>query len=161
MRKRTGDGDPAGAQRLAEVAAVRVGQADVDDQDIRHAGLDAREQLRSAADRVGVESLLAEAAPKHRAQLVVVLDDQHPGAGHSASSMAPISRSGGMCSGGVQTADTTLPPMKPATAKMLNKVPEVTLYFWIIKVLCTTVGETAADYLNVNLEARPDRTRRS
>jgi uncharacterized membrane-anchored protein len=35
--------------------------------------------------------------------------------------------------------------------KMLNKVPEITLYFWIIKVLCTTVGETAADYLNTNL----------
>jgi uncharacterized membrane-anchored protein len=34
---------------------------------------------------------------------------------------------------------------------MLNKVPEVTIYFWIIKVLCTTVGETAADYLNSNL----------
>ncbi len=34
---------------------------------------------------------------------------------------------------------------------MLNKVPEVTLYFWIIKILCTTVGETAADFLNVNL----------
>ena len=34
---------------------------------------------------------------------------------------------------------------------MLNKVPEVTLYFWIIKVLCTTVGETAADYLNETL----------
>jgi uncharacterized membrane-anchored protein len=34
---------------------------------------------------------------------------------------------------------------------MLNKVPEVTIYFWIIKVLCTTVGETAADYLNTNL----------
>lgn len=34
---------------------------------------------------------------------------------------------------------------------MLNKVPEVTLYFWIIKVLCTTVGETAADFLNGNL----------
>ena len=34
---------------------------------------------------------------------------------------------------------------------MLNKVPEVTLYFWIIKIMCTTVGETAADYLNVNL----------
>ena len=34
---------------------------------------------------------------------------------------------------------------------MLNKVPEVTLYFWIIKVLCTTVGETAADFLNANL----------
>jgi uncharacterized membrane-anchored protein len=36
-------------------------------------------------------------------------------------------------------------------AAMLNKVPEVTAYFWIIKVLCTTVGETASDFLNVNL----------
>ncbi|MEA2429020.1 MAG: hypothetical protein QOF37_2648 [Thermoleophilaceae bacterium] len=34
---------------------------------------------------------------------------------------------------------------------MLNKVPEVTMYFWIIKVLCTTVGETFADYLNSSL----------
>lgn len=31
---------------------------------------------------------------------------------------------------------------------MLNKVPEVTLYFWLIKILCTTVGETAADNLD-------------
>ena len=30
----------------------------------------------------------------------------------------------------------------------LNKVPEVTGYFWLIKVLCTTVGETFADNLN-------------
>jgi uncharacterized membrane-anchored protein len=35
--------------------------------------------------------------------------------------------------------------------QMLNKVPEITLYFWIIKILCTTVGETAADYLNTTL----------
>jgi uncharacterized membrane-anchored protein len=35
--------------------------------------------------------------------------------------------------------------------QMLNKVPEVTIYFWIIKILCTTVGETAADYLATNL----------
>lgn len=35
--------------------------------------------------------------------------------------------------------------------QMLNKVPAITLFFWIIKVLCTTVGETAADYLNSNL----------
>nr|WP_255807906.1 hypothetical protein [Cohnella mopanensis] len=33
----------------------------------------------------------------------------------------------------------------------MNKVPEVTIYFWIIKVMATTVGETAADYLNFNL----------
>ncbi len=34
---------------------------------------------------------------------------------------------------------------------MLNKVPKITLYFWIIKILCTTVGETAADFLNTKL----------
>ncbi len=34
---------------------------------------------------------------------------------------------------------------------LLSKVPEVTLWFWIVKVLCTTVGESAADYLNVSL----------
>ena len=31
---------------------------------------------------------------------------------------------------------------------MLNKVPEVTVYFWVIKILCTTVGETASDNLS-------------
>ena len=35
--------------------------------------------------------------------------------------------------------------------QLINKVPEVTLYFWIIKILCTTVGETAADLLNEKL----------
>jgi uncharacterized membrane-anchored protein len=34
---------------------------------------------------------------------------------------------------------------------MLNKVPEITIYFWVIKVLATTVGETAADYLSTTL----------
>jgi uncharacterized membrane-anchored protein len=35
--------------------------------------------------------------------------------------------------------------------QMLNKVAEVTIYFWVIKILCTTVGETASDYLAGNL----------
>jgi uncharacterized membrane-anchored protein len=48
---------------------------------------------------------------------------------------------------------TTTSSVAPAatispTRRMLNKVPEVTLYFWIIKVLCTTVGETGADQLD-------------
>jgi uncharacterized membrane-anchored protein len=34
---------------------------------------------------------------------------------------------------------------------MLNKVPEVTVFFWIIKILCTTVGESFADYINETL----------
>lgn len=36
-------------------------------------------------------------------------------------------------------------------ANLWSKVPEVTAFFWIIKVLATTVGETAADYLNASL----------
>jgi len=40
---------------------------------------------------------------------------------------------------------------RPRARELLNKVPQVTIYFWVIKVLCTTVGETAADFLNVNL----------
>jgi uncharacterized membrane-anchored protein len=35
--------------------------------------------------------------------------------------------------------------------QMLSKVPEVTIFFWIIKIMATTVGETAADFLNDNL----------
>jgi uncharacterized membrane-anchored protein len=34
---------------------------------------------------------------------------------------------------------------------LLNRVPEVTLAFWVIKILSTTTGETAADYLNADL----------
>ena len=32
-----------------------------------------------------------------------------------------------------------------------SKVPEITIFFWVIKILCTTIGETAADFLNTNL----------
>src|SRR4051812_35503887 len=41
----------------------------------------------------------------------------------------------------------------PATSerRFLNKVPEVTIWFWIIKVLCTTVGESFADWINETL----------
>ena len=34
---------------------------------------------------------------------------------------------------------------------MLNKVPEITIWFWIIKILCTTVGESFADWIAVDL----------
>jgi uncharacterized membrane-anchored protein len=35
--------------------------------------------------------------------------------------------------------------------EMFNKVPEVTVAFWIIKIMSTTVGETGADYLAVHV----------
>ncbi len=38
----------------------------------------------------------------------------------------------------------------PTLSTWLNKVPEVTLSFWIIKIMSTTVGETGADYLAVD-----------
>ncbi|WP_406101070.1 hypothetical protein OG698_02180 [Streptomyces sp. NBC_01003] len=37
-------------------------------------------------------------------------------------------------------------PLAPVR-RMANKVPEVTIYFWIIKVLTTGMGETASDIL--------------
>ena len=43
----------------------------------------------------------------------------------------------------------TLP--ETSTRQWLNKVPEVTALFWIIKMISTTVGETAADFLNESL----------
>lgn len=41
-------------------------------------------------------------------------------------------------------------PSTTSPFQRLNKVPEVTLSFWIIKIMSTTVGETGADYLAVN-----------
>jgi uncharacterized membrane-anchored protein len=45
------------------------------------------------------------------------------------------------------TMKTTTAPTSPYC---LNKVPEVTLSFWVIKIMSTTVGETGADFLAVN-----------
>ena len=33
--------------------------------------------------------------------------------------------------------------------QMLSKVPEIIIWFWVIKILCTTVGETFADWINM------------
>jgi uncharacterized membrane-anchored protein len=44
---------------------------------------------------------------------------------------------------------TTLDHRTPV--KAIARVPAVTTFFWIIKVLATTVGETFADFLNTNL----------
>ncbi|MFT4262012.1 MAG: hypothetical protein QM572_01395 [Nocardioides sp.] len=39
----------------------------------------------------------------------------------------------------------------PRARTLLNKVPEITLWFWVIKILCTTVGESFADWINMTL----------
>jgi uncharacterized membrane-anchored protein len=49
------------------------------------------------------------------------------------------------------TTDAIQRSAAPSGRELLNKVPEVTAFFWIIKILCTTVGETVADFLATNL----------
>jgi uncharacterized membrane-anchored protein len=49
-----------------------------------------------------------------------------------------------------------MPALRATT--MLNKVPAVTLVFWIIKIMSTTVGETGADYLAVHVGLGAART---
>jgi len=41
--------------------------------------------------------------------------------------------------------------VNPRLPLLLNKIPEVTGIFWVIKILSTTVGETGADYLAVHV----------
>ena len=41
--------------------------------------------------------------------------------------------------------------MSTDTRRLANKVPEVIVWFWVIKILCTTVGESFADYINETL----------
>ncbi|MEI9422621.1 hypothetical protein O7A70_15745 [Mesorhizobium sp. Cs1299R1N1] len=44
-----------------------------------------------------------------------------------------------------------LAPNTPPAAPSPNRVPDVALDFWLIKLMAVTMGETAADYLAVNL----------
>lgn len=44
-----------------------------------------------------------------------------------------------------------LSPARNRFEPALNRVPKVTVDFWLIKLMAVTVGETAADYLAVNL----------
>ena len=58
-----------------------------------------------------------------------------------------VRRSGAVRLGPMTSIDEPLTRAR----QMLNKVPEVTVYFWVIKILCTTVGESFADYINETL----------
>ncbi|MCU1345082.1 MAG: putative rane-anchored protein, partial [Acidimicrobiia bacterium] len=54
---------------------------------------------------------------------------------------------------------TALGRREPQSSRILrNKVPEVTIWFWFIKVLCTTVGESFADWINSTLGVGLEKT---
>jgi len=42
--------------------------------------------------------------------------------------------------------------MDPTKQEALRKVPEVTLIFWIIKILATTLGETGGDAVSMSMK---------
>src|SRR6476646_12115429 len=48
-------------------------------------------------------------------------------------------------------SETTGSPAVKSPRTMLSKVPEITVWFWVIKILCTTVGESFADWINMTL----------
>lgn len=41
--------------------------------------------------------------------------------------------------------------MDNSAERALNKVPEVTLLFWLVKILCTTLGETGGDMVSMSM----------
>jgi len=50
----------------------------------------------------------------------------------------------------------TVTARRPVTSTgWLTKVPVITATFWVIKILSTTIGETFADYLTVNVGLGP------
>lgn len=52
---------------------------------------------------------------------------------------------------GTSVASAEAGATRPFAAAMLNKVPEVTVLFWLVKMMSTTVGETGADLLSMTL----------
>lgn len=51
-----------------------------------------------------------------------------------------------------RSSDMSSSNARTVARNVFSKVPEITLYFWVIKVLCTTVGETFADLLDTNFD---------
>src|SRR6201999_3292382 len=47
---------------------------------------------------------------------------------------------------------TTIEQAPTAASSFMNKVPQVTLAFWVIKIAATTLGETGGDALSMTLD---------
>jgi uncharacterized membrane-anchored protein len=63
-----------------------------------------------------------------------------------------VSRMGSASAATSSTGVKLVIKVPPPNLRFLsNKVPEVTLAFWVIKIMSTTVGETGADYLAVHV----------
>lgn len=49
--------------------------------------------------------------------------------------------------GEIAIVNKTLPLTRQQTASIFVKVPEITIYFWIVKLLTTAMGEATSDYM--------------
>jgi hypothetical protein len=85
--------DAVGAERLADVAAVRIGQADVEDQRVDRAAAERCHRRMAGGRRPRPVALALERANQRAAQIVVVLADAHGGL-HTASVRATKSMPG-------------------------------------------------------------------
>ena len=72
-------------QRLAQIAAVSIGQTDVDDQRVRRLAQDLFDGIAAVDSERDVEPLLPQPARDYRAQLGVVLNKQDPRIWHRPS----------------------------------------------------------------------------
>jgi uncharacterized membrane-anchored protein len=111
----------------------------------RHDPMDAIEELLQDEP---IDELIIAMAPHHHVGSWLFGDLPH----RAAHLGVPVTALDGDRPAAILAATDGLPRSGHSLGRrMLNKVPEVTLFFWIIKIMCTTVGETAADYLNDNL----------
>ena len=46
----------------------------------------------------------------------------------------------------------TPPSDRPPSSELATKVPQITLAFWVIKILATTLGETGGDAVTMGLD---------
>lgn len=86
------DLDALRPERLAKVATVRIGEADIDNQEIGRVACDAAKDLDARRDRVRIEPFFAEPAIEQIPKLGVVLDDQDTRTGQCSRSIAPSGR---------------------------------------------------------------------
>src|SRR2546428_53465 len=77
------------SQRLAEIAAVRVRKADVDDEGVGRARDRPAKEVGARGRALRAEPLLGEAANENPAQLSVILDDQYSRFHHSSRRIQP------------------------------------------------------------------------
>ena len=147
--------DAGCTQRQADIPTVGVRQTDIQYHHIGCCLCEQRERLPSVVGDDQTVSGLRQGPYQDRAERGIVLANGHSQHGPQASQQdKPLEFGAFRLLAGPSThaqTMTTATDVRVRKRPMSNKVPEVTVYFWVIKILCTTVGESFADYINETL----------